>query len=170
MLRLFVLIVKTLLKIKNHDEILIHYNSNFPSRTSYVKKIRLSFFPRKVLIQKSQCTKFITPFDKALDLKTGLGKIVGHRCAERDISTEGLKKPSPHSLKFIFAEEPTRDKKRKKEIFFLVITDLSFFGTPDNKSHNDAENSPDNKIGTEQKDEKSCSNDGTGDNKATQDN
>ena len=43
---------------------------------------------------------------------------------------------------------------RKKRFSFLVITELSLFGTPDNKTHNDAENPPDNEIGTEEKDEK----------------
>jgi len=66
------------------------------------------------------------------------------------------------------AQDPSQDDKKKEFIF--EITELCLFGTPDNKTHNDAENPPDNKIGTEEKDEKSCTNDGTGNNKATQDN
>jgi hypothetical protein len=43
---------------------------------------------------------------------------------------------------------------RKKRIYFLVITELSLFRTPDNKTHNDTENPPDHEVGTEEKDEK----------------
>ena len=46
-----------------------------------------------------------------------------------------------------------KDDKKKKENFFLVISELRLFCTSDNKTHNDAENPPDNKIGTEEKDE-----------------
>jgi len=68
------------------------------------------------------------------------------------VFADGLRKPLHLSIKFVSIEEPTRDKK-KKGIYFCGITELSLFCTPDNKAHNDAENPPDNEIGTEENDE-----------------
>jgi len=79
-----------------------------------------------------------------------------------------LREASNRSLQSNAAEDTFKDSKKKG--FFLVINGLSLVRTPDNKTHNDAEDPPDYKIGAEKKDKKSCTNDRTGDNKTTKDN
>ena len=83
---------------------------------------------------------------------TRMMQVRGSSAVPNRVFSDSLRKPSHRALIFVSAEELTLDKK-KKGIYFLVITELSLFCTPDNKTHNDAENPPDHKIGTEEKDE-----------------
>ena len=57
---------------------------------------------------------------------------------------------------------------RKKE-FFLIV-DLCFVCTPDHHTHDDAENSPYNEVGSQENDKQCRTDDGSGNDKATQDN